>query len=120
VQIAQLAEEAAEAVHLLDALGPAEQAARVDLVVASVTKVIRKAERYTGGGHGGRALEALVAIAEEIVRPEELPGAGTISFPLLPSFPPGGDMRGPKRDCQARLLTYQVSCKLLGSHVHGA
>ncbi len=98
VQIAQLAEEAAEAVHLLDALGPAEQAARVDLVVASVTKVIRKAERYTGGGHGGRALEALVAIAEEIVRPEELPGVVRkrcfVCFPPIPPVVACGATKG--------------------------
>lgn len=87
-QIAQLAEEASEAVHLLDGLPREEQVARLNLVVGSLAKVIRKAEGYTGRGHGGRALEALVAIAEEVVRPTELLSELPSPFNLLPPFTP--------------------------------
>ena len=73
-QVAQLADEAAEAVHLLD--GPDEEkvGARLHLVLDALDKVVAKAEGLLRAGQGPLALEALVAVAGEVVRPDEIPG----------------------------------------------
>lgn len=103
--------------HLLDGLPPEQQVARLNLVVGSLAKVIRKAEGYTGRGHGGRALEALVAIAEEVVRPTEL----LSKLPSSSFDPPSpakwwaatlfaqGSFKGVDRDCSFNWLLEHVT-----------
>ena len=73
-QVAQLADEAAEAVHLLDGPGEEKAGARLQLVLDALDKVVAKAEGLLRAGQGPLALEALVAVAGEVVRPDEIPG----------------------------------------------
>lgn len=72
--MAQLADEAAEAVHLLDGPDEAKAGARLHLVLDALDKVVAKAEGLLRAGQGPLALEALVAVAGEVVRPDEIPG----------------------------------------------
>ena len=74
-QVAQLADEAAEAVHLLDGLDEQRRQAGLPLVVDALGKVAAKAEGMLRAGQGATALEALVAVAGEVVRPGEVPRA---------------------------------------------
>lgn len=73
-QVAQLADEAAEAVHLLDGPDEEKAGARLHLVLDALDKVVAKAEGLLRAGQGPLALEALVAVAGEVVRPDEIPG----------------------------------------------
>lgn len=81
-QVAQLADEAAEAVHLLDGGGEG-RAGGARLVTDALDKVAAKAEGLLRAGRGPLALEALVAVAGEVVRPDEVPGA---AFAVLRPF----------------------------------
>ncbi|KAK9844031.1 hypothetical protein WJX81_002366 [Elliptochloris bilobata] len=72
-EVAQLVDEAAEAVHLLDGLDAARASAALPLVLDALDKVAAKAEGLLRAGQGPLALEALAAVAGEVVRPDEVP-----------------------------------------------
>ena len=74
-QVAQLADEAAEAVHLLDGVDEPRRQAGLPLVLDALDKVAAKAEGLLRAGQGPLALEALVAVTGEVVRPDEVPRA---------------------------------------------
>ena len=75
MQVAQLADEAAEAVHLLDGLDEARRQAGLPLVLDALDKVAAKAEGLLRAGQGPLSLEALVAVTGGVVRPDEVPRA---------------------------------------------
>jgi hypothetical protein len=72
-------------VHLLDGGGEG-RAGGARLVLDALDKVAAKAEGLLRAGRGALALEALVAVAGEVVRPDEVPGAAFAVFePFLQS-----------------------------------
>lgn len=102
-QVAQLADEAAEAVHLLDGLDEQRRQAGLPLVLDALDKVAAKAEGLLRAGQGPLALEALVAVTGEVVRPDEVPRApctraGTLRFFALLCWLPPGDLQLSRRD----------------------
>ncbi len=68
--------------HLLDGGGEG-RAGGARLVTDALDKVAAKAEGLLRAGRGPLALEALVAVAGEVVRPDEVPGA---AFAVLRPF----------------------------------
>ena len=86
-QVAQLADEAAEAVHLLDGLDEPRRQAGLPLVLDALDKVAAKAEGLLRAGQGPLALEALVAVTGEVVRPDEVPRAPCTHTSTLLGFP---------------------------------